>query len=562
MNTWSEMQKALSKISDFQSDDSINAPNAKQMVSKYLDNIQRRNQGAAASFTNSFVNGVAEVTGIGPSALRHLSAVGKEGLLTMFIGLGKLSHSFVTLIQPLQGIPVVNSLMKAEGAKLGATQITAALKSIGSQGRILESLAKGGKVSDPFLSKALEFAKANDTFNSSQFQFGNLTDINPSNKMRVAKNIAEFNVTGMETGTRAFTYMYYAHMLKDLGMADKEIFPAAHNAMKDVMVDYNSWERPGVFGKLGFLGDLTAMLTRYKFNQIDQFARAAKFAGQGKLGPMLAVMTTSIAAAGIRGIMAYSLANSLVQATTTWAAKNNLMDKPTSIDEILLHALHGKNEDLSNAVKFGLPSGLGLNMTGSLSHADDIPNDPLGSLVPQSTPLMDMAKSAYNFARDPNKATAKSAAYDLAPNSAKGLLENSMFTDQQGRYTNPHNYETQTVRTPQDQTKRAIGFRPLNEANQSLTTRVNQEASQNEGAVKQDIIQKVLRQYDSGNRPNLQPYVQKYLANNGNPQDIIRAIVQHQGMGQARTAEQRAQGIPSGNNLNSLFNYKRLENLK
>src|SRR6185437_1549813 len=124
-------------------DDEINAPNAKAMVQSYLDNVQRRNQGLGAAFANSLVNGVSEVMGIGPSSLRHMSAIGKEGLLTMFIGLGKLSHSFVTLIQPLQGIPVVNALMRAEGAKLGATQITAALKSIGSQAKILEALAQG-----------------------------------------------------------------------------------------------------------------------------------------------------------------------------------------------------------------------------------------------------------------------------------------------------------------------------------------------------------------------------------------------------------------------------------
>jgi hypothetical protein len=277
---------------------------------------------------------------------------------------------------------------------------------------------------------------------------------------------------------------------------------------------------------------------------------------------MLAVMTSAIGAAGIRGIMAYSLANSLVQATTTWAAKNNFLDKPTSLDELLLHGLHGSNPHLADAVKFGLPSGLGINMTGSLSHADDIPNDPLGALVPQSTPLMDMASSAYQFARDPNKATAKTMAYDLAPNSAKGLVENYLFTDDKGKYTNPHSHELQTIRSPEDQTKRAMGFRPMKEANESLTTRVNQAQGKVEGEVKQDIIEKVLRQYDSGNHPNLQPYAQKYLKNDGNPQDIIRAIVEHQGLGQARTAEQRAQGIPKGNNLNSLFNFQRLENLK
>lgn len=568
MNTWSEMQKALSKIKDFQADPDINAPVAKSAVQAYLDNVQRRNQGMAAAFTNSLVNGVAEITGVGPTSLKHLSNVSKEGLLTMFIGLGKLSHSFVTLIQPLQGIPVVNSLMKAEGSKLGLHQLTAALKSFQTQGQILEALAKGGDVKEPFLRKALEFAKENDTFNSAQFQFGNLTDTSSKSLVRNVRRVAEFNVTGMETATRSFTYMYYAHMLKDLGMKDSEIFPTAHNAMKDVMVDYNSWERPGVFGKLGFLGDLTAMLTRYKFNQIDQFARGMKYAKAGQLGPMATILATSVAAAGVRGLMAYTLANQLVQATTTWAASNNLMPRPTSIDEMLLHALHGRSEALNNVVKFGLPSALGINMTGSLSHADDIPNDPLGALVPQSEPILDMGKALYNFARDPNKATAKTMAYDLSPNSMKGFIENHMFTDDRGRFTNPHSYELQTVRSPADQLKREMGFRPLHEAQESLTTRVSADQKEHEGEVRQAITARVLRDVDShgGVTPELsqllrEKYAPKYVANNGDPRELANAIVLHQGLGQNRTALQRTQGM-ARSGLSSIFNYQRVEDLK
>lgn len=573
INTWSNMAKALDKISDFTKDPEIGAPNAKGLVSQYLDNVQRRNQGKATEFVNSLVNGFSEQFGVGPTVLKHLSATTKTGLLTMFIGLGKLSHSFVTLLQPLQGIPVVNSLMKARGAELGITQLTAALKSVGSQTHILEALSKGGKTTDPFVSKALAFAKDNDTFNTSEFQFGHLTDIGTSAASEFKRKfgkIAGFNVTGMESATRAFTYMYYAHMFKDMGVPESDIFPTAHNAMKKVMVDYSSHEKPGIFNKLGFLGDLTAMLTRYKSNQLGQFAEATKYLGQGKLGPMTTIMATSIAAAGIRGIMAYTLANKLVQATTTWAAQNNLMDKPTSIDELLLHALHGKNENLANALKFGLPSGLGLNMTGSLSHADDIPNDPLGALIPQGEPLGNVGKSLYDFARDPNKATRNTAIYDMAPNSMKGILENKMFTDANGKYSNPHNYELQQKRSPADQTKRTFGFRPLNEANDALTTHVNQDQRNAEGQVKQDIVQRVLRDVDSSNMkvtPQLQQdlqkkYIPKYVANEGDPRDIAKAIQDHVGMGQALTTAQRAQGIPRGNTLQAIFNYDRYGNLK
>jgi len=567
MHTWANTQEALGKISEFTTDPEISAPNAKAAVQRYLDIVQRRNQGPASDFTNAMINAVAESTGLGPSILRGASSAIKTNLLTMFIGLGKLSHSFVTLIQPLQGIPVVNSLMRAEGAKLGLKQLTAVAKSFASQIEISKALA-GGELKG-FEKRAMDYAKANDTLNTTQFQFGNLTDINRSRLGANLHKAAEFNVTGMETATRSFTYMYYSHMLRDLGLPEKEIFPAAHNAMRDVMVDYNSWERPGVFGKMGFLGDLTAMLTRYKFNQIDQFSRASKYALNGKLGPMANVMATSMMAAGVRGIMAYTLANSAVSNLTTWAAKNNYMQKPTSIDEMLLHFLHGKNETMANMVKFGLPAGLGINMTGSLSHADDIPNDPLGALVPQATPLAEYAKSAYTYLHDPNSATAKAALYGISPNSARGPLENTMFTDQKGNYFDPKTGELRTRRTTKDMAVRNFGFRPLNEANEALTTSVNKETAVDQGEVKQDIIQRVLKDIDSNGKkvtPELvnkiqSEYSQKYIANNGDPNEIVKAVQEHLGMGQVRTAAERAQGIPKGS-LQSILNFQRYQNMK
>jgi hypothetical protein len=349
-------------------------------------------------------------------------------------------------------------------------------------------------------------------------------------------------------------------------MPESEIFPTAHNAMRDVMVDYNSWERPGIFGKLGLLGDLTAMLTRYKFNQIDQFVRASRYASEGKIGPMATIMSVATMAAGVRGVMLYAIANAMVSGISTWMAENNLSKKPTSLDEMLLEMLHGRNKDLSNMVKFGLPAGLGLNMTGSLSHADDIPNDPLGALVPQSEPIANYAKGAYGFLHDPNMATAKNALYQLSPNSFRGAEENLMFTDKNGNYTDPQTGELRTRRTPEGQLVRNGGFRPLQEANEALTTETANEAARSQGAVKQDIIQKVLRDIDSnkGITPALQQQfpsiAQKYIANGGDPQEITKAIIEHMGIGQARTAAERAQGIP--NSTAGDLKYQRYEGMK
>jgi len=224
---------------------------------------------------------------------------------------------------------------------------------------------------------------------------------------------------------------------------------------------------------------------------------------------------------------------------------------------------------MANMVKFGLPAGLGINMTGSLSHADDIPNDPLGALVPQATPLAEYAKSAYTYLHDPNSATAKAALYGISPNSARGPLENTMFTDQKGNYFDPKTGELRTRRTTKDMAVRNFGFRPLNEANEALTTSVNKETAVDQGEVKQDIIQRVLKDIDSNGKkvtPELvnkiqSEYSQKYIANNGDPNEIVKAVQEHLGMGQVRTAAERAQGIPKGS-LQSILNFQRYQNMK
>lgn len=563
INKWSEVQQAIHNSRQFMADPEIDKPNAKSMAQAYLDNVQHRNQGLGQQFVNSLVNGVSEITGVGPSILHNMNAGVKIGLLTMFIGLGKLSHSFITLIQPLQGIPVVNSLLKARGADLGLSQASAVVKSMMSQKEVIQAAITKKPSSDPFIRKAMEFATKNDTYNSSQFQFGHLTDIDRSRTMDKARTVMEFNVTGMEAGTRSFTYMYYAHMLKDLGLPENEIFPTAHNAMRSVMVDYNSWERPGVFGKLGFLGDLTAMLTRYKFNQLSQYATGAKEMGNGKFMPMVSLLTTSLAAAGARGFIGYSVANELVKYVSTWMAKNSNSVMPTSLDQIFLHAIHGANPHLRDALNFGLPSALGLNLTGSLSHADDIPNDPLGTLLPQAQPLANIAKSAYEFAHNPNKQTAKTAVYDASPNSVKGIEENKMFTDDKGNYFNPHTQLLETNRSPADQTKRTFGFRPVKEANDDFTANIAKEQGVQLADVRQDLIKKMLSDRDAGSltTQGMQQYAQRYSQLQGDPRDLVSSIVEHAGIGQHLDRLQRAQGIPNGS-LSSIYKYERGENLK
>jgi hypothetical protein len=525
VNKWSEQAEALNKSQLMIDAPDVNAPNAKGVSQRYLDNQMHRNLGDLNTFTNSFVNGIAEVTGVGPTQMRSMANFTKTGLLNMFVGLGKFSHSLVTLLQPLQGIPEVNSVLKARGADLGKAQVLSIFKSLMSNKDILQGMATKQAIKDPFVRAANEYARSNDTFNTSQYQMGSVS--HPASNLGTALHI---NVTVPESGTRAFTYMYYAHMLKDIAgdtMSDKEIFGSAHNATQKVMGDYNQEAGAGIYNKMGLLGGLAKMLTTFKLNQVSQYATASKMFSHGQIAPMVTMLATSVASAGLRGFIGYNIANGLLGQVTTWATKNGLMNQPTNLDQITLHMLHGMNKGLADALNFGATSALGIDMTGSFSHADDIPDDPLGTLLPQGNPIAKMIGSGAKYLQHPNSQNAKAALYDVLPNSAKGVMENLAYTNDKDQYFDPHTGNLVATRTPSDQMKRNFSFRPLEESKMRLEANVAKGHEQQLGAVKSEIVTRALSDADSngGKVPNLQQYAQAYVKAGGDPQELVNKLI-------------------------------------
>src|ERR1700743_145200 len=113
INKWAEMQEAIGKTKGFLSDPEINAPNAKALAQDYIDAVQGRNRGPMQKLLNAMMNGVAEMTGVGPSVFKNMNNLTKSAMLMKFVGIFKLSHSAVTLIQPLQALPALNARISA-----------------------------------------------------------------------------------------------------------------------------------------------------------------------------------------------------------------------------------------------------------------------------------------------------------------------------------------------------------------------------------------------------------------------------------------------------------------
>lgn len=568
MTKWSEMQTAAAKAKTFLTDKDLveNKPNAVKLAGDYLDSSMGRNRGAIQHVMNAGLNTFAETTGLGPSVLRGWNNNVKTAMLAKFVGVFKLSHSLVTLSQPLQALPALDSLLKARGADIGPkAQSISMLKAINSSTNIWKAHFGVGELKDPFEIAADKYRMANGVF-----------DVNMSNHLSnvtspgldKARHIGELNISVPEAGARSFTFMYYSHMLKDLGLDAGSIFPTARNLMRYAMVDYNPHERPMVFGKMGILGDIASTLTRFKFNQLSQHMVAAGEI-EKSIKPLLTILGTSAMLGGVRGIFAYGAANEVVKAASNLMAKLNMISQPTSLDEILLKSLHGANKTAADMLNWGAYAGVGLNLTGSFTNSDIIPSDPLSSLVPYGDEVSKMASSAWNLATKPNSTSLKQAAVAYAPNSVKGIAENALFTsskvnpDGTRNFTNPTNLELEARRTPTDMAERALSFRPLQESKNAFISQVQKGKDDQQASVSGFLFDKAKSEYQAqGGRltpQQWQQYSQRDLQLGGN--DFQTEFMKYLTTGVVRDRLERAQGIPSSG-LPSLYKYQNINGMK
>lgn len=564
INKWAEMQEAISKTKGFLSDPEINAPNAKALSQDYLDSVQGRNRGPMQKLLNGMMNGVAEMTGIGPSVFKNMNNVTKSAMLMKFVGIFKLSHSAVTLIQPLQALPALNARISARGADLGAASITSVGKALSSSFNIFGA-DKFGKSLSGFEKRAYDYMQTNGTADVGMS--AHLENVTKGSATTDAiRHIGELNVRIPEQGARTFTYMYYAHMLKELGLPEKEVFGTAHNLMRDAMVDYSPHERSLIFGKMGVLGDIASTLTRFKYNQIGQHMVGFNdFIKGGSAVPLMTTVLASVLAGGVRGVFAYEAANQVVDLLSTGMAKMNMIKQPTSLNEMILYGLHGvKSKGLADMINFGAPAAMGVNMTGSLTNADTIPVDPIGALFPTGSEFANLANAAGTFMTHPNKNTAQRAGQAFLPNSMKGAAEDAFFT-KDNNYYNPNTGKLQAHRSDADEYKRAFSFRPLNEAKDDLVANVANNKASQLNSVKQTVVQHAYSDMVSQNG-QLTPdqahkYVQRYIELGGDPQSFVDDLTKFKGMDQHRTPEERAAGIPSGD-LSSISKYQRVQGMK
>ena len=544
MIRWSEIQDAGSQIKQMLGDEDLNdKPNMKSYVKDYWANAIGQNKTALTDAANYLMDTVAQATGFGPSVFRGANNFQKSALLQLWLGFLRLPHSALTMTQFFQSNPAFAQLMRSRGLDISfwgnsmkgtATATAIAKKSLGIPTKL-----------NAVDQAIYDYNKQNGVFDVNLKS--HLTDINSSAGKRNFNAIAEANITYPEAALRSTTFSIWTHALSEAGMPLKEALGTAENLTRSALVDYRPFERPLVYGKMGFLGDIASTLTRFKMNQISQHQFFAKEMGAGNFAPMATLLASSIAFAGMSGLLGFNYADELYHGITY------LMGKPDRLKSMMLR-------NLPDVLNYGLLSQLGINMQGSYSNADTIPDNPWSTLFPTGSTVMDMAKALAQAVYYHDDATAKKLLYNFSPTSIKGIEENTMFSktlpNGNKQFFNPNTKELQSERTPAEQTARNLAFHPFQEARDTDVRRFAKEAESDYASLREKDLTRYTNKLSTGtaSQSDIETLRQDWIAHRGDPKELPGALRDFY-QNRALTANQREIGTKV-NSLADIYKYQ------
>lgn len=512
---WLEMQKASSDIGKVLSDETVaeRLPNAVAWSEGQLNHALGRNLGVFADAANVVLSEVGKLSGIGHTSLIKGSNTVKHLMMQKFMGFMNIPFTLTQLIQPLQTVPPMAMLMKARGIehsmmKAGAAGTETMMKLLYAHTPLTDKWS--AHFSD-FENRALQYAHDNDVFN---VQMADHTkDINASKAKDVFDFVADANIKYPEFVTRGTAFMSFAHALKETGMPFEQVMSTAENLTKVTMVDYSTLGRPKMYGQMGWLGDLASTLARYKHNQISQLTLYGREFREGmKRGeglkfstPLLTYLGTSIAFGGLTGMISYNIADEAYRLFS-----EHVLKKADSLTDMIL-----RTKEIPQMVSHGVFAATGIDMSSRFSNAAVIPDNVGEFLLPYGAGLADMLESGWDFAKNPNEWNTKRLATSVAPSSLTGLLENQLFTEQEGpdrhAFINRRTGERNVNRTDKEVGMRNFGFRSMRETTERNVNYEFKQKEQAEQRIRQRVLDKAWSDYLSKGSVDYRKYAQAYL---------------------------------------------------
>lgn len=468
----------------------------------------------------------------------------------------------IDLQRTYKGNPLTVPASLMAGISEGALMATGHLT--GVPGKLLET-AKYRPGDSVFSAKAMKYAEDNSVIARSVYDESPIES--SFSTLGRAIHVAGKTVSVPEAYLRSITFMTYAHMLKMSGKFknDLELFRVAEEKTNISMGDYRTGERAMIFSKLGTAGDAMNILQTYPINFYNQYSWATREAGRGNPLPVVTMLATHYAIAGMMGIPGFQDVDKLWNWTKDQLAEMNpdIWNKVKDVDlkGLALQTLGERGLYGSASVD----SGIALTSRAAAPAGSEMLANP-------AQPYIDMGKQAASLGAsaldplDPQKAS--QAALNIAPVGLQGALETGPLRDQTsvqrpegrvyGKATDLASREGVYMRSPEEEKLRAFGLRSQKEVferDQAYKARQKELQAQ---TVARKLPDRVYNEVRKGDLDKAREYMKLYVELTGNPmtEDMFQKRVLDEYMTSAEKAQYKAknlQGLAAVKNLRDLL---------
>jgi len=339
--------------------------NARTLAVKYRENAL----GAEANKISDIIRNVSRKW-VGESGIENALGMGNRLTLNLKLLFFNLRYMAASAIQPFQMIPSKLLHLEAKGIR-GDTwrSVIEAQRSLVLPDRptteFIEYMVKKRVVEPKFLD---EFAK-DTSFKSGKFSIGK------NFVLDIPKILDIFTFkkwTGrVESYSRLNAGLMFYHFLKRSGKSQKEAMREASYLADKYMVEYNSFEKPLIYGEAG-LGTAGKPFGLFKTFQHNYFAQMTEHFQSIKWNELkggdltsakssLGFLGTMIVTAGALNVIGIEIADKLINSLTpVW--ERVFGKRPQTATEMLLRS------DLPDWVKWGAPSAaVGADLTTTLA---------------------------------------------------------------------------------------------------------------------------------------------------------------------------------------------------
>ncbi len=531
-------------------------PNAIGYLEKYMLNQTGRSAAMFARGMDNVLDTFATGLGVGPSSIRLGTGKVTKHVGQILMGLGNYTHTLVQLFQyPQMAVPEIVNFAKTFG--LGTSDAMAAQgRALGDHMSFLkEMLTEKKSERDPYTRAMMDFAEHSGMRHFSEFQ-----DISKTNSGKVSRmfdDIADFNRTVPEVLTRPLAFFTMARMLEnDPHMTFQEKMSAALNGTDAAMVNYSPREKPMFYRDLGQMGKLTGSLMTFKHTAWSQYGRLVNQAKKGNYTPLAVSVAMAYALSGMKGVMGYDDADSLVKWITKKAGKEQ------SIRELALDPYIA-----SEMVKSGVLSTVtGVDFGSRLNVGQFVADNPLEALAgPAATKAGSIGKAGYKAAQNlwgegRGPIDFKNLALELMPGGAAktNLRETLMNNPETNRLTGKDALPGND-RTPEDIAINKAGFTSLRQANLNNAQYMDTKRSIAKAEKRKSILDQAVHYYAQGMLEDKgEELFKRFLAVDGTKDQWVNHL-KKEGIDLSMSKQQRLQGIPKGNNLESIYKYQNYE---